>query len=275
MRSRRAEATPAPDGAGVRLDVAGLHAGYRDRVALEGVDLRVAAGERVGVIGPNGAGKSTLLKCVVGLVRPTRGVVQVEGQPAARRRGRVAYLPQRAQIDWDHPAQVRDVVAMGRYPHRGPVGRLRREDHEAIADALERVDLAGLARVRIAELSGGQQQRTFLARALAQQASVLLLDEPYAGLDAATARVIDRELATVALAGAAVVVVNHDLAGLHRRYDRLAVLSRRLIAAGPPGEVLRGDVLDDAYGRGAVVLAGPDAVPDPRDARSGDPQGPP
>jgi manganese transport system ATP-binding protein len=240
-----------------RLTVRGVTARYRDRSALDDVDLRVDPGEQLGVIGPNGAGKSTLLKCIVGLVRPVRGRVEVDGRPAARARGRVAYLPQRAQIDWEHPAQVRDVVAMGRYPHRGPVGRLRRGDHEAVEAALDRVGMADLARVRIAELSGGQQQRTFLARAFAQQATVLLLDEPYAGLDAATTGIIDRELTRAAASGAAVVVVNHDLAGLKVRYDRLVVLRRRVIADGAPGEVLRPEVLDAAYGRGAVVLADP------------------
>ena len=238
-----------------RLRIRDLHAGYRDRTALTGVDLDVRAGERVGIVGPNGAGKSTLLTCVVGLVRARRGHIEVEGRPAARARGRVAYLPQRAQIDWEHPAQVRDVVAMGRYPHRGAIGRLRRDDHAAIEAALARVGLAELAKVRIAELSGGQQQRTFLARAFAQSAAVLLLDEPYAGLDAATTAIIDRELASAAATGTGVVVVNHDLAGLARRYDRLLVLNRATVAEGPPATVLRREVLDAAYGRGAVVLA--------------------
>lgn len=249
-----------PAAGGRRLQVRGLAARYRDRPALEGIDLDVDPGERIGVIGPNGAGKSTLLKCVVGLVRPTRGRIEVEGRPAARARGRVAYLPQRAQIDWEHPARARDVVAMGRYPHRGPVGRLRREDHEAVDAALARVGLSDLARVRIAELSGGQQQRTFLARALAQQATVLLLDEPYAGLDAATTGIIDRELGRAAAGGTAVLVVNHDLAGLHARYERLVVLNRRVVAEGAPADVLRPEVLDAAYGRGAVVLADPEAA---------------
>jgi ABC-type Mn2+/Zn2+ transport system ATPase subunit len=248
---------PAGAAEAARLVVRGLSARYRDRPALDDVDLTAGPGEQLGVIGPNGAGKSTLLKCIVGLVRPVRGHVEVEGRAAARARGRVAYLPQRAQIDWEHPAQVRDVVAMGRYPHRGPVGRLRRSDHEAVEAALDRVGMTDLARVRIAELSGGQQQRTFLARAFAQQATVLLLDEPYAGLDAATTRIIDRELTRAAAGGAAVVVVNHDLAGLHVRYDRLVVLRRRVVADGAPAEVLRPEVLDAAYGRGAVVLADP------------------
>jgi ABC-type Mn2+/Zn2+ transport system ATPase subunit len=253
------EPLAAPSGLGgpARLSMVGVSARYRDRIALDDVGLQVGAGQRVGIIGPNGAGKSTLLKCIVGLVRPTHGRIEVEGRPAARARGRVAYLPQRAQIDWEHPAQVRDVVAMGRYPHRGPVGRLRREYHEAVEAALVRVGLGDLARVRIAELSGGQQQRTFLARAFAQQATSLLLDEPYAGLDAATTGIIDRELTRAAAAGAAVVVVNHDLAGLHTRSERLVVLNRRVITEGAPADVLRPEVLDAAYGRGAVVLADP------------------
>ena len=235
------------------LRVTGLHARYRDRVALDGVDLELRAGQRLGVIGPNGAGKSTLLKAVVGLVRPERGTIEVEGRPAHRRRGRVAYLAQRAPVDLEHPAQVRDVVAMGRYPTRGPIGRLRRDDHEQVHAAIERVGLLEHARTRIGELSGGQQQRALLARALAQQAPVLLLDEPYAGLDAVTCDVIDRELARAAADGAAVMVVNHDLVGLRERYERLLVLARHVVAEGPASRVLTRQVLSRAYGPGLLL----------------------
>jgi manganese/zinc/iron transport system ATP- binding protein len=224
--------------------------GYRDRLALDGVTLEHAHGSRLGVIGPNGAGKSTLVKAVVGLVRPRRGRIQVEGLPVSRARGRAAYLPQRHQVDLDHPAQVRDVVAMGRYPLRGPIGRLRAEDRRRVGEAIERLGLTDLARARIGELSGGQQQRAFLARAFAQEASVLLLDEPYAGLDALTSDVIDRELDRAAGDGVAIVVVNHDLAGLRRRYDRLLVLRRGVVALGPPSAVLTREVLRAAYGAG-------------------------
>ena len=241
-----------------RLQIRGLCAGYRDRVVLRDVDLDVDAGERLGVIGPNGAGKSTLLACLVGLLRPRDGEIRVDGHPAGRVRGRIAYLPQRAEVDWEHPAQVRDVVAMGRYPHRGPIGRLRREDHLAVEDAVERVGMTPLARTRIAELSGGQQQRTLLARTLAQQASILLLDEPYVGLDAASTAIIDRELASAARAGAAVVVVNHDLAGVAGRYERLLVLNGRVIATDTPANALTPSVLEAAYGRGAGFLAAPE-----------------
>jgi ABC-type Mn2+/Zn2+ transport system ATPase subunit len=230
---------------------------YRDRLALDGVSVTVDHGERVGVIGPNGAGKSSLAKAVVGLVRPRRGSIEIEGGTGRRARGRVAYLPQRHQVDLEHPAQVRDVVGMGRYPIRGPVGPLRADDRARIGAALERVGLADLARTRIGELSGGQQQRVFLARAFAQEASVLLLDEPYAGLDAVTCDVIDRELERAARDGAAVLVVNHDLVGLAQRYDRLLVLHRHVVADGAPAEVLTGPVLTAAYGPGIFLGVDP------------------
>jgi ABC-type Mn2+/Zn2+ transport system ATPase subunit len=244
-----------PD-APLALAVAGVSADYRGRVALSQVSLRVRGGERLGMVGPNGAGKSTLLKIVVGLVRPSAGHVEVEGRPAVQARRKVAYLPQRAEVDLGYPAQVRDVVAMGRYPLRGAVGRLRPDDRAAVADALARVGLERLARARIGELSGGQQQRVFLARALAQEAGVLLLDEPYAGLDAATVGLIDRELNRAAAAGAAVVTVDHDLSGLEHRYDRVAVLRGQLLACGPPAQTVTPQVLARAYGAGAVVITG-------------------
>ena len=205
-----------PTGAGARaaLEVRGLTVGYRRRLAVADADLSVAAGDRVGVIGPNGAGKTTLLQAIVGAVRAQAGEVHIDGRPARLARRLVGYLPQRAEVDWQHPAQVRDVVAMGRYPHRGPIGRLRADDRAAIADALARVELTDLAERRVAELSGGQRQRTGLARVLAQQAPVLLLDEPYAGLDAATTTIIERTLRDAADAGTAVLVVDHDLGRL-------------------------------------------------------------
>jgi ABC-type Mn2+/Zn2+ transport system ATPase subunit len=241
---------------GLVLRVTGVHVRYRERIALEDVSFEHPGGQRLGVIGPNGAGKSTLLKATVGLVRPQRGTVEVVGDPSAGGRGRIAYLPQRAQVDLEHPAQVRDVVAMGRYPVRGPIGRLRREDHERVRAAIERVGLAEHARTRIGELSGGQQQRAFLARAFAQQAPVLLLDEPYAGLDATTCGVIDRELARAAGEGVAVVVVNHDLVALEERYEQLLLLDRRVVAHGSPAEVLTEEALTRAYGPAVLLTRG-------------------
>lgn len=234
------------------LEVQELTVQYRRVTALHGVDLSVEPGERVGIIGPNGAGKSTLLRAVVGLVRASHGHVRIDGRATARARREVGYLPQRQDVDWDHPAQVRDVVAMGRYPHRGAIGRLTADDHGEIAQALDRVGLRDLARRRIRDLSGGQQQRMALGRVLAQQARVLLLDEPYAGLDEASIYIMDRQLAAEAADGAAVVVVNHGLSDLAGRYDRILVLAGSVIAFGPPDHVLTREVLDRAYGLGAV-----------------------
>ena len=244
-------------GAPPSLEIRDLRVGYRGTIVLDRIELNVEAGERLGIIGPNGAGKSTLLKTILGLVRASSGHVRVEGEPAARSGRRIAYLPQRQDIDWDHPVEVRDVVAMGRYPHRGPIGRLSAQDRRIVERSLDRVGLRDLAQRRISELSGGQQQRMALARVLAQQASVLLLDEPYTGLDAATVRIMDRELAAAATRGSAVIVVNHELAGLEHRYDRILVLSRRIISYGPPASALTREALDRAYGLGRVALAGP------------------
>lgn len=246
------------------LEVRGLTVGYRRRLAIERVDLTVGPGERVGIIGPNGAGKTSLLQAIVGATRAQDGQVRVGGRSGRPARRLIGYLPQRAEVDWQHPAQVRDVVAMGRYPHRGPVGRLRSDDRSAIAEALQRVELSALAERRVAELSGGQRQRTSLARVLAQQAPVLLLDEPYAGLDAATTTLIERTLRDAAAAGTAVVVVDHDLGRLRGRYDRLVALDGKVVATGPVDQVLTRSVLATTYGLADVLAELDGGTDDPR-----------
>ena len=250
-----------------RLEVRGLTVGYRRRLAVDAVDLTAEPGERLGIIGPNGAGKTSLLRAIVGTTHARAGEVYIGGTPARDVRRRVGYLPQRAEVDWEHPAEVRDVVTMGRYPHRGPIGRLREDDRAAIADALERLELTSLARRRVAELSGGQRQRTALARVLAQQAPVLVLDEPYAGLDATTTTVIEDTLQESAAAGTTVVVVDHDLGRLKERYDRLVALDRTVVAHGSVEEVLTRQVLATTYGLADVLADLDDRAggPGPRD----------
>ena len=238
------------------LRVMGLSAHYRGNVALEDVSFTVAAGERIGIIGPNGGGKSTLLRCIIGLLRPSTGCIEISGRRITRMRGEVAYLAQRSAVDGDFPAQVRDIVALGRYPQLGPMRRLRQVDRDVIAEAIARVGLEDRATTRLSELSGGLQQRAFLARALAQEAPLILLDELHAGLDVASVEVIDRELARLAGEGTAIMVVHHGLAGLVHRYDRLLVLRGGIVAFGPPDDVLCPQVLDAAYGEGAVLLGG-------------------
>jgi len=230
------------------LAVRGLTVTYRQRAALRGVAFDAADGQVTGVVGPNGAGKSTLLKAVVGLVAPDAGTVTVGGKPIGRMRRQVAYLPQRSVIDWDYPAQVGEVVAMGRYPHLGPLRRRHAHDRQQVANALERVRLAELATRQIGELSGGQQQRVFLARALAQEASLYLLDEPFAGVDAPTVTLLSTLLRELAAAGSAVVLVNHDLAAVETLCDRLLLLNQVVIAEGASAEVLLPEVLSAAYG---------------------------
>ncbi|MBA2529651.1 MAG: metal ABC transporter ATP-binding protein [Euzebyales bacterium] len=230
------------------LAVRGLTVTYRRRPALRGVTFDAPAGSVTGVIGPNGAGKSTLLKAVLGLVRPDTGVVTVGGAPVASSRRRISYLPQRSTIDWDYPAQVREVVAMGRYPHLRLLQRRGDADHRKVEEALERVGLTDYGRRQIGELSGGQQQRVFLARALAQEASLLLLDEPFVGVDALTISLLGDVLRGLATDGACVVVVNHDLSTIGTLCDRLLLLNQRVVAAGAAAQVLTPEALSAAYG---------------------------
>ncbi len=233
-----------------RLEVDGVSMFYRSLPALRDVNLAFAGQQRVGIIGPNGSGKSSLLRLLVGVTKPSMGAVMFNGTDVRRCRGVFAYLPQRATVDWEHPVRVRDVVAMGRYPHRGAFRRLTATDHDAIDEALCRVGLDDLAKTRVGELSGGQQQRMFLARAFAQQASVVVLDEPYAALDAASITIMERELVAVAKAGALVVVVSHDLSALPDRFDTIVLLNNRVVVAGDPQVVLDEATLATVYGWG-------------------------
>jgi ABC-type Mn2+/Zn2+ transport system ATPase subunit len=230
------------------LIVRGLTVSYRRTPVLCDVNLDAVAGTVTGVVGPNGAGKSTLLKAILGLVRSDAGEVRIGGGPVQGARRRIAYLPQRSAIDWDYPAQVGEVVTMGRYPHLGVFRRLRADDRELVDSALLRVGLLEYRTRQIGELSGGQQQRVFLARALAQEASLLLLDEPFAGVDAPTVIMLVELLRELAAGGAGVVVVNHDLSMLEELTDSLLLLNRTVVAAGPTVDVLNSHNLAAAYG---------------------------
>ena len=238
------EPVPHPAGA-VLLDVDGISADYDGRPALDGVSMRLTAGGRVAVVGPNGAGKSTLFKVVAGIHRPLAGAVRVSGSDPDRHVC-IAYIEQRADINWRFPATVEDMVGMGRIARNGYFRWPRRSDRSIVASAMERVAIAPLRRRQIGELSGGQRQRMFIARALAQQAELLLLDEPFSGLDAGACRRLE---ATLEALGDAVTVLlaTHDLA-VAERMGQVALLNRRLIACGPASEVLVADRLAQAYG---------------------------
>ena len=222
------------------LELRGFGVRYGDRVAVLDVTTHVDPGEVVALVGPNGAGKSTLLRGVMGLVAYD-GEVRVH----TRHRGAkgIAFVPQRADVDAGFPVTVEQVVADGRRPFLAPWRRPRREDRAAVERALSTVGLDGLGRRTLAELSGGQAQRAFIARALAQEADLLLLDEPLTGIDAPTADSLVELLHGLAGAGRAVLASTHDLAQVHRRFARCMLLNRRLLADGPPAAVLDGDRL--------------------------------
>jgi manganese/zinc/iron transport system ATP- binding protein len=235
------------------LAVEDLTVAYGDRPAVWDMDLTIPAGVVAAIIGPNGAGKSTLLKAALGLVRPVAGTVAFFGEPLRRARRRVAYVPQRASVDWDFPATVLDVALMGTYGRLGWFRRPGRAEVAVAREALARVGLSDLADRQIGQLSGGQQQRTFLARALAQQADLYLMDEPFQGVDAVTEEAIVGLLRELRSAGRTAVVVHHDLATVPEYFDWVALMNVKLIAAGPVAEVFTAERLQATYGRLPVV----------------------
>ncbi|MEM9048433.1 MAG: metal ABC transporter ATP-binding protein [Pseudomonadota bacterium] len=244
----------APDLAAAPLAIRGLTVSYGEKPALFSVDATVAAGAMTAIVGPNGAGKSTLLKAALGIVPAVSGQVSVFGRPLAQSRGRIAYVPQRASVDWDFPTRVIDVVEMGLYRELGLLGR-RRSRHRARALAsLDRVGMADFAARQIGRLSGGQQQRVFLARALAQNADLYLLDEPFAGVDAATERAIVEVLGTLQAEGRTMVCVHHDLATVTRYFDHVLMINVRHIAQGPVGTAFTAQALQATYG-GRLAMA--------------------
>jgi manganese/zinc/iron transport system ATP- binding protein len=237
---------PALDGAA--LAVRGLTVSYGEKPAIFSVDATFPAATMTAIIGPNGAGKSTLLKAALGIVPRVSGQVTVFGRPLREARERVAYVPQRASVDWDFPATVLDVVAMGLYRRLGLLGRLRREHRDGAMAALARVGMADFADRQIGRLSGGQQQRVFLARALVQDAELYLLDEPFAGVDAATERAIIDVLKALRAEGRAVVCVHHDLATVRAYFDRALLVNVRRVAEGPVEEAFTPETLQATYG---------------------------
>jgi ABC-type Mn2+/Zn2+ transport system ATPase subunit len=218
------------------------------RPALEEVSLTVMPGERVALVGPNGAGKSTLIKLIVGLEHLTDGSVTVYGNPSGSCYHRVALVPQRTEVDWRFPVTVRQVVMTGRYVHLGWLKRPRKADHEVVERALETMQIADLADRQIGELSGGQQQRVMLARTLAHDADLLLLDEPLNHVDVPTQELIFHVLERLAQDGRAVIVSTHDLGILPIHFSRAIFLDRHVVADGPVDEVLTAETLAHAYG---------------------------
>jgi ABC-type Mn2+/Zn2+ transport system ATPase subunit len=219
-----------------------------DEPALQDIDLQVQRGERIALVGPNGAGKSTLLKLIVGLEKLQQGSISVYGSPAYSCRHRVSIVPQRSSVDWRFPITVRQVVLMGRYVHLGWFKNPTKEDHEAVDYALEQMKITDLAQRQVGELSGGQQQRVMLARTLAHDAELLLLDEPLNHVDIKTQELIFHTLEELTQRGKTAIVSTHDLGILSVHFSRALFVDRRIIADGPAAEVLTPQTIARAYG---------------------------
>ncbi|MBC8244699.1 MAG: metal ABC transporter ATP-binding protein [Verrucomicrobia bacterium] len=247
--------TPATNGVNFPLEIHDLTAGYHKKPVLWGIDLQVPKGKLVGIVGPNGAGKSTLIKAIMGLVPPSSGWVKIFGKPYNENRRRVGYVPQRESVDWDFPVTVMDVVMMGRYGHVGWFKRPNKADREIARDCLDKVKMLPFAKRQISNLSGGQQQRVFLARALAQESDIYFMDEPFAGVDAATETAIIALLHELREKGKTLLVVHHDLPTARNYFDQLLLLNMRVVAYGETEEVFTYDLLQKTYGGRLTILS--------------------
>ena len=243
-----------PRAGSVAVRLTGVSAGYGDRVALADVTLSITTGSLLAVIGPNGAGKSTLLKAIAGLLEPFSGTVEVLGGPPGREARRIAYVPQAEVVDWAFPVTVGDVVMMGRVPLIGVGRSAGSADRAAVAAALETVGMTHAVERQVGALSGGQRRRVFLARAIAAQPDLYLLDEPVTGVDATTQEDLMDVLEAEARAGRTVVATTHDLACASQRFHQAAFVSGRIVATGPANIVLDPALLAATYGGHVIVL---------------------
>ncbi|MEX2176539.1 MAG: metal ABC transporter ATP-binding protein, partial [Pirellulaceae bacterium] len=227
---------------------------YHRKPVLWDVDLVIKQPQLAAIVGPNGAGKSTLIKAVLGLVPMASGRVEVLGQPVASQRKRIGYVPQRESVDWDFPVSVLDVVLMGTYGRLGWFRRPAASDRDWARECLAKVGLAQYERQQIGQLSGGQQQRVFLARALAQSADIYFMDEPLAGVDAATERTIFEVLHELRGEGKTIVAVHHDLRTVPEYFDYVVLLNVRLVASGPTAATFTTENLRKTYGGRLALL---------------------
>jgi manganese/zinc/iron transport system ATP- binding protein len=233
-----------------------LTVAYRETPVLWDVDLTIPEGRLVAIVGPNGAGKSTLIKAVLNLVPTTSGTVSIYGKPYAKQRQIVGYVPQRGSVDWDFPTNALDVVQMGLYGQLGWIRRPGNRERRIAMECLEKVGMADFATRQISQLSGGQQQRVFLARALAQDARVYLMDEPFAGVDATTEKAIIDVLRELRERNRTLVVVHHDLETVREYFDWLVLLNVRIIASGPVDDTFTLENMQATYGGRIAYFGG-------------------
>jgi manganese/zinc/iron transport system ATP- binding protein len=242
------------------LTVSGLSVAYGRQVVLRNVAAEIGRGQAVGVVGPNGGGKSTLLKAIAGVIPRLSGEISLFGRPIATQRSRVVFMPQREAVDWGFPVTVADVVMMGRYPRIAWPGRASRRDHAIVAEMLERVGMTDYRERQIGALSGGQQQRVFVARALAQEADVLLLDEPMTGIDAGTQEVIMGIIEEQRQQGKIVLLATHDLYSASCACDCLCCVGERAVSLGPTEAMYTEQTLTEVFG-GPVIILGQQEAP--------------
>lgn len=236
------------------IQVDGLSVSYDRKRVLTNVYLKLYRGNIYGVVGPNGAGKSTLFKSILGLIDITTGRVMIDGGELEESNSKMAYIPQRNEVDWSFPAIVMDIVLMGRYPHKGLFQRLSKADHQIAEAAMEELGILNLKNRQISELSGGQQQRVFIARALCQQAEIFLFDEPFVGVDMVTEEHIIKVLKRLASENKTLLVVHHDLSTVEAYFDHCILLNQRLIAYGPTAEIFNKENIAKAYGAQLPIL---------------------
>ncbi len=237
------------------IEAHNLTVSYNRKPVLWNIDFTLPQGSLIGVIGPNGSGKTTLLKALMGLLKPASGYVKVFGEELDKVRSRVSYVPQRESVDWDFPASALDVVLMGRYRPGNLLRGLNSKDKQKALEALERVGMSNFANRQISQLSGGQQQRVFIARSLAQDADLYIMDEPFVGVDAATESSILDLLSSMKIAGKTVVVVHHDLETAKQYFDWIVLLNTRLVASGSKEDVFIPELLQEAYGGKLTLLS--------------------
>ncbi|AIS60255.1 metal ABC transporter ATP-binding protein [Listeria ivanovii] len=230
------------------MNIQNLTISYKQKVAIDNVSLEIASGKLTGIVGPNGAGKSTLLKGMMGLIPRENGQVTLDGKPLAFWRERIAYVPQRSEVDLTFPITVLDMVILGTFPALGLIKRPRKKEKQLALDALEQVEMTAFQKRQIGELSGGQLQRVFIARALAQHAEIFFLDEPFAGIDMTSEALIMQLLKKLRDNGKTIVVVHHDFHKVAAYFDDIILLNKKLIAHGPVELTFTEDKIKYAYG---------------------------